>query len=204
MLLVLNPSEEAPRGAVEIDVTSRSETWSRGLSPFILPGGKTWTGDWAENVENLWQYSKVYQCHVDKDKNPNEEWFQWSKEGWANTRAMRYPMGKGAIPLYSYWDGKKYGYLEAKEKLYTKMYFRSVKNTLEFEKLKTLYKDCKDNNVDLVLRDFDAYNHVNSHFTFQQVMKHTKRKFGHGFVLAFMLAGILDEKGNLKETVTLF
>ena len=48
----------------------------------------------------------------------------------------------------------------------------------------------------MVLRDFDAYNHVNLKLTPYEVMKHPTKKFGHGFVLMFMLLGLLDEKGN--------
>jgi hypothetical protein len=200
MILVLNNSEKAPDNALDINVTSRSTTWSRGLSPFIIEGGKVWTGDYAKNVENLWQYCKVYENHVDSNGDPTKEWFDWAKKGW-NTRAgVRYPMGKGAIPLYSYWDGKKYGYLDAKEKLYVKMYSRSVCRTEAYKKLEELYKDCLKENTTLVMRDFDAYNHVNLKLTPYEVLRHERKKFGHGFVLMFMLLGLLDEKGNfIKE-----
>lgn len=201
MILVLNNSESAPIGALSIDVTSRSRTWSRGLSPFIIEGGKTWTGDFAENVENLWQFIKVYPCHTDNEGEPNSDFFDWMKKGWKIKAGVRYPMGKKAMPLYSYWNGKKYDYLEAKEKLYVKMYYRSVRTTAAYKQLEELYKECLNSKVTLVLRDFDAYNHVNLKLTPYEVMKHPTKKFGHGFVLMFMLLGLLDEKGNFKKEI---
>lgn len=194
MILVLNNSEKAPDDCVDINVTSRSTTWSRELSPFLLKGGKTWTGDFAENVENLWQFTKVYDCHA-KDNEPTQDYFKLMKKGWASKYAFRYPMGRDARPLYSYWNGKKFDYLEAKEKLYVRMYFRAVKDTEAFKKLKSIYEDCLLNNKTLVLRDFDAYNHVKLKLSPYEVLKHPTKKFGHGFVLMFMLLGLLDDKG---------
>jgi len=196
MILILNNSETAPQGALDINVTSRSTTWSRGLSPFIIEGGKTWTGDTAKNVENLWQFTKVYACHADSNNEPTEEFFTWMKRGWNSEYAHRYPMGRGAIPLYSYWNGKKYDYLDAKEKLYVKMYFRGVKDTEAYKKLEELYKECLKTNTTLVLRDFDAYNHIKLNMTAYDVLKHPTKKFGHGFVLMFMLLDLLDDRGN--------
>jgi hypothetical protein len=200
MIYVLKNNEKAPNNALDIDVTSRSTTWSRGLSPFIIEGGTVWTGDYAKNVENLWQYSKVYECHVDSNGEPNDEWFKWAKKGWNTKAGVRYPMGRDAKPLYSYWNGKKYDYLDAKEKLYVKMYYRSVVKTEAYKKLNDLYKECLNENIPLVMRDFDSYNHINLKLKPYEVLRNDKKKFGHGFVLMFMLMNLLDEKGNfLKE-----
>lgn len=203
-LYVLNNSEQAPNGAVDINVTSRSTGWSRGLSPFIITGGPVWTGDYAQNVENLWQYSKVYKCHVDSNNEPTDEWYKWAKAGWNTKAGVRYPMGRDAKPLYSYWNKKKYDYLEAKEKLYIRMYFRSVRLTDAYKRLEALYQDCKVKNIDLVLRDFDAYNHIKLNMTPHDVMRSPNKKFGHGFVLMFMLLDLLDDKGNMKKEKSIF
>ena len=196
MIYVLKHNDVFKDNALDIDVTSRSTTWSRGLSPFIIEGGPVWTGDIAKNVENLWQYSKVYDCHVDSNGEPNDEWYKWAKKGWDTKVGIRYPMGRNEKPLYSYWNGKKYKYLDAKEKLYVKMYYRSVRKTDAYKQLELLYKDCLIQNIPLVMRDFDSYNHIKLKMTPYEVLKHDKKKFGHGFVLMFMLMGLLDDKGN--------
>lgn len=197
-LRILNPSNKE-RG-VQVNVTSHSTGWGKELSPFFLPGGKTWTGDWAVNMENIWQYSKVYPIHYDElTDEPTPDWLIWAKNGWEKTRADRYPMGKGAVPKYSYWDGKKYFYLQAKEKLYLKMYWRAAKSTSAFKKLQELYEKCKTDDIDLVLVDFDAYDHHKLRLSLHDVVHHPGKKFGHGFVLALMLENLIDSTGKLKE-----
>jgi hypothetical protein len=80
------------------------------------------------------------------------------------------------------------------------MYFRGVKDTEAYKKLEGLYKECLKTKTTLVLRDFDAYNHINLKLTPYEVLRHPTKKFGHGFVLMFMLMGLLDEKGNFIRT----
>jgi len=106
-IYVLNFSENIPENSVIINTTSRSDNWSRGLSPFVLHGGLTWNGIESFNVENAWQYSKVYPEYADINNEPTEKYFQWAKNGWQKIRADRYPMGKGVKPLYTLWDNKK-------------------------------------------------------------------------------------------------
>ena len=197
MIYVLNFRESAPDNSIEINTTSRSNSWSKGLSPFILVGGKTWTGDFAYNVENMWQYSKVYPIHT-TNKEPNDDYYKWAKDGWNSKYANRYPMGKNARPLYSIWKNQKLEYLEAKEKLYIPMYYRSVINTEAFDKLKELYKECLITGKNLVLRDFDAYNHHELKLSYKEVVRNPKKKFGHAFVLAMILEDVIKiEKNNL-------
>jgi len=75
MIKVYGIKDKAPEDV--INTTSRSTNWSRGLSPFFLKP-RTHT---ALNVENLWQYSKVYPIHVDDNNEPNEYYFRWSETG---------------------------------------------------------------------------------------------------------------------------
>jgi len=93
-----------PRDALVINTTSRSQGWSRGLSPFFAGPVDLYGGYSARNVENAWQFSKVYKQHINEEGSPTEEYFEWAKRGWSDDWAHRYPMGKGAIPQYSWWD----------------------------------------------------------------------------------------------------
>lgn len=105
MIFVCGPKDKVPTNANVINVTSHSKDFGVGLSPFHLGPVDLYNGYVSLNVENAWQYCKVYKIHT-KDKEPTEEYFQWAIRGWKNARAIRYPMGKGSIPEYSYWDGK--------------------------------------------------------------------------------------------------
>ena len=109
-----------------VNCTSKSqEEWSRGLSPFNLGPVDLYKNYQALNVENAWQFSKVYTEHLNETGDPSDEWWQWAKTGWSNPKAERSPMGmnqyelpnitgRGATREYSYWDGHKYKYIDAR------------------------------------------------------------------------------------------
>jgi hypothetical protein len=180
MIYIIGPKDKAPAGAQVINTTSKSFTWSKSLSPFFVGPVDLYGGYKSQNVENAWQFSKVYYNQVDQDDNPNQNYFDWAEEGWNDTYAHRYPMGKGAIPLYSYWDGKKLDYIEARKQIYISLYAKAVQETSAFEKLKNL-------SGDLYLWDFDAYNHKALGLSYEQVINDPNRKMGHAFVLAMLL-----------------
>jgi hypothetical protein len=170
-----------PDGATVIDTTSSSGLF-RDLSPFVLPAPP------ARNFENLWQFSKVYPCHVNSDGEPTEEWDRWRMQGWADTKAHRYPMGKGAKPLYSFWQGRHLDYIEARKQIYIPEYVRNVITTESYHKLYSLYHQ-----QDIVLLDYDAYDYQALGMALVDVVNEPGRKMGHAFVLIMMLEGVLDE-----------
>lgn len=47
----------------------------------------------AQNVENAWQFSKVYEDQVDEKLEPSSNWWTWAKEGFAEEEPKRFPMG---------------------------------------------------------------------------------------------------------------
>lgn len=189
MIRVIGPREPRPdRNTCRvINTTSRAsgaDSWSRGLSPFYLGPVKLYEGAGeAQNVENAWQYAKVYKRHVGDDGNPTPEYFEWAREGWRMRRAVRYPMGKGAIPEYSWWDGEKLSYIEARKRIYVPLYTRAVVHTKAFEKLYGLHQELDE----LYLWDFDGYDYVELEMTLKEVLNDPKRKMGHAFVLAMIL-----------------
>ena len=176
-----------------VNTTSRSKDWGRGLSPFLngpcplYEGAPTLA---AKNIENAWQYAKVYKQHTDQDGNPTEEYFKWARIGFLTQKGIRYPMGKGAKPEYSWWAGEKLGYLEARKKIYIPTYTECLKKTHAFKKLISFYKEHKD----IELWDFDGYDHDKEGLTLEQAIMNPGRNLGHAFVLKKML---LDEVGEM-------
>lgn len=183
MVYIIGPRDKGNFENVISTVSKSEKSWQRGLSPFFLGPCNLYAGYVSENMENGWQYSKVYKHQVDCDDLPTKEWWDWAKEGWANKRAVRYPMGKGAIPLYSYWNGEKLDYIAARKKIYIPLYYNAVKDTDSFKKLKEEYETGKD----IYLWDFDGYNHKVKGHVFQDVIDNPKLKMGHAFVLGMML-----------------
>ena len=187
MIYVLGFREAIPENTVVVDTTTNSQTWSKNLSPMLL-GPVNANGISCKNVENAWQFSKVYKEHVDSNQDPTTDYFAWRDKGYRKQWAERYPMGKGAIPLYSFWNGNKLDYITARKEIYIPLYVEAVVKTDAFKKLKELY----DSGVDLVLLDFDAYNHRTLKYSWDDVMDDPNRKMGHAFVLAMLLEGFIQ------------
>lgn len=171
-----------------INTTSRSKGWSKGLSPFILGPVELYDGMISQTVESAWQFSKCYDLHTDQNENPSPMYFKWAEKGWADTRARRYPMGKGAIPLYSWWDDEKLSYIEARKRIYIPLYSKAVRHTGAFQTLKFMF----DIGEDIYLWDFDGYDHKELGMTYTDVINCEDKKMGHAFILGMLLEGFLS------------
>lgn len=187
MIKVVSYQFKAPDQALVINTTSRSNDWSRGLSPFFCGPVALYDQFVSQNVENAWQYSKVYEYYLEDDGTVGERYFKWACAGWDSIRAERYPMGKGSYPLYSYWEGKQLSYVEARKNIYIPLYSESVRKTDAFTQLKKLYLTGQD----LYLRDFDAHSLAPGSFNYWDLWNNPKIKVGHGYVLAMMLEDLL-------------
>lgn len=181
MIRVIGPKDKKVGNV--INVTTSSASYGRQLSPMLLGPVNLYNGHTSKNVENAWQYSKVYSEFVDIGKNPTDEYFAWRHQGWRKTWADRYPMGKNRQPLYSLWDGQKLGYIEARKQIYIPLYKQAVINTEAF----SLLKEEKD----LVIFDYDGYDYLKLGMTLTDVLNCSSKKMGHGFVLAMILEGIV-------------
>jgi len=175
---------------VVIDTTSSSGDF-RDLSPFILSAPP------AKRFENLWQFSKVYKKFIMPiDGFPDASWYKWRDAGYALDKAMRYPMGKGAIPEYSLWNGERKGYIDARKEIYAVEYATNVQWTSGYQRLTDVYAECCRTNRELILLDYDAYDHIKLGMSLVEVINNPLRKMGHAFVLIMMLSGVLEECVN--------
>lgn len=165
-----------------IDVTSRGDEY-RALSPFLLGPVPLYAGYWSRTMENAWQYAKVYPEHT------YGNYWPWAFTGWNDPRAVRYPMGKGAKPLHTLWAGDKLGYVDARRRVYIPLYAWAVRFYQPY--LLSGLREAHLEGRDLVLVDFDAYDHRQAGLTWEDVINDPHRKMGHGFVLAMMIEGYL-------------
>lgn len=188
MIRVIGPKDKLEDNKF-INVTSGSIDFGKRLSPFFLGPVKLYDKFIAKNVENAWQFSKVYPQFVDKNKDPIAGYFNWAQKGWNDTYAHRYPMGKGRKPLYSWWNGEKLGYIEARKKIYLPLYWISAHDTYAFRYLCELYAK----RGKITLWDFDGYDYLKLGMSLEDVLNDPKRKMGHAFVLAMMLQRYVDD-----------
>ena len=180
-LRAINPSKE------DVVITvSKSIDWSNGLSPFVLGPCSLYGRYTATNVENAWQFSKVYSEFV-KDNQILPSYYAWAQKGWEDSFAHRYPMGKGCKPLFSVWNGKRMNYVTARKKIYIPLYYNAVRNTEAFRLLQEKYDRDYHNERTLYLIDFDAYRHKQINMSYRDVASCADKKMGHAFVLAWAL-----------------
>ncbi len=166
---------------VVVSTVSKSKS---GLSPFLLGPCALYDGWIARNMENAWQYSKIYKDYYNPlGKCPMMEYFKWAMHGWDNPRAIRYPMGKGRKPIGSWWNGKMLDYVSARKTIYGPLYAEAVQKTEDWRRLKRLYKI----ESEITLLDYDAYDHRKLGMSLTDVLNDPKHKMGHAFVLAMLL-----------------
>jgi hypothetical protein len=172
------PPGPLPEGLQRLDVTTHGSEY-RPLSPMLLGPVPLYAGYWSRTMENAWQYAKYY---------PGLHYWPWALAGWDNPRGVRYPVGKGARPLYSLWAGEKLDYVTARRRIYIPLYAQAVRfcQLDLFTRLKLLAGQ-----GDIALADFDAYDHQTLGYTWDDVINDPDRKMGHGFVLAMMIEGVL-------------
>ena len=188
MIQVINYKFKIADDMNVIETTSRSTDWSRGLSPFNCGPVDLYGGYKSYNVENGWQYTKCFYNHVCSNGEPTADYFSWAEAGWHSIKANRYPMGKGVKPLYSFWDGDKLTYIEARHKIYIPLYSSAVQKTFAFKKLKEVYSDLKSQNKILYLLDFDAHNLPDDgDYTYSKLWNNPDIKVGHAYVIAMLL-----------------
>lgn len=187
-IFVQNFYSKVPNNAIQINTTSRAKSWQKGLSPFYLGPVKLYNNFESKNVENAWQFCKVYKKFITNNEI-TQEYFDWAIAGWNDTFAHRYPMGKNAIPEFSLWENERLGYIDARKKIYIPLYSSAVLKSEAFDKL---YNLCLMNkNKDIYLLDFDAYNYKELGMSIDDVINCKSRKMGHAFVLAMLLNFII-------------
>lgn len=155
-----------------------------GLSPFKIGPCKLYKDYVSKNMENAWQYAKVYNIHFrHSSQKPTGDYWEWAKSGWSNPKAVRYPMGKGKKPVGSWWNGELLDYVTARKRIYGPLYAEAVQKTEDWKTLKNAYQ----NYDDIVLLDYDAYDHHKMGRTLSDVLNDPGKKMGHAFVLAMLL-----------------
>ncbi len=163
--------------------------WESDLSPFVIGPCKLYQHDGAmleaARFENAWQFAKLFASYADATNQPTPSYWEWAKAGWTNPKPIRFPMGRGARPLCSMWDGQRLNYIQARKKIYGPLYIEAIKNSAGYKKLVEV---CETYDL-VVLRDFDGYDHEKQSFSLSDVLNNPRKKAGHSFFLKMFLTG---------------
>jgi hypothetical protein len=116
-------------------------------------------------------------------QKPNDLYWEWAIEGWNNPRAERYPVGKGAVPVGSWFEpyDKLLTYVQARAYIYIPVYAHAIAERRVWKDLQEWY----EMEPQPTLVDFDVYE--KSHLSYTEVFLNPNKKAGHGFVLGAML-----------------
>lgn len=163
---------------------SRDPYW-RELSPFFLgpvsvpppfPGAETQ----FHNLENAWQYSKVYPelNHITSKGRLSEEFKAWWHRGIQSKQAHRYPAGRGAAPLFAVFGRHRVCYTVARKLLYAPAYAKLVTKTSRYAELERMIAAGKN----ILLLDFDGRVDLNS-TPVVNIMNNPVYRLAHSYVL---------------------
>lgn len=139
----------------------------------------------AENLENAWQYSKLWPGEESAEGTPTRKWYVRRREGFLQKRGQRHvKKGKGVnrnVPLYSVWGAHRFRYVKARARIYCPIYAELVKKTNAYKELEQRL----ENGERLLLLDYDGYDRGDK--TLYECFDDETKPFGHGFVLASLL-----------------
>ena len=156
--------------------------------------------------ENFWQFGKKFKELGHEDR---EKWLKFRNKGYKKIKGCRRPpstrtkdvlyrydnRGKMCnkyrymIPWVAEYYGEEMDYITARKKAYVPVYAQLVSKTKAFKNLKKLV----DKGQDVLILDLDGPKEGVMDITvnnLKQAINDKNTIFGHGFVLAGLLAGI--------------
>lgn len=203
-----------------IDCTSGSMNKVAGLevkkafSPMLIGPAKYGADPEAAIFENLWQYGKCFRGlrHIDGNGEPTEIWRQWRNTGYKSTKGDRHPQGTKTDKVkfigedgkrrfeylqseFARYGGEKMDYLTARKKVYAPTYAKLVRDTKVFVELRR--QVLAGENIQIVDLDGpkdEERSHVVTAELLRRKINDPTASFGHGYILAGLLAGIEPEE----------
>lgn len=186
-----NEPTVSEQGYLSVNVSKYSHNYSV-LSPMILGGieyrlEEDGRGDTRvvkiKNLENCWQYSKVWNGEVDSDNNPTEVFWKRRKRGWDTPEGHRRVKNTDEYnyTLYTWWKGEKLDYMQARKKVYCPLYVELVTKTKEYKEL----KEKADRGQNVMISGFDGYDY--SKKGLKACFNDVSKPFGHELVLCGLL-----------------
>jgi len=188
-----------------IDVTSGSFNKVGGysattLSPMKLGPYTDKNGLTSKIFENYWQFSKLWATanHIKGGTQcqPTEKWFEFRKKGFQLDKGKRHPLPvkEYGYPQCSIYNDKVYDYLTSRKEIYVPIYKSLIENLPIIKELRKLIdsgqnimiidgdgppKDIYPQGLELTQQNWD------------QMINNPKYQFGHGYVVAGLIAGLI-------------
>lgn len=204
--------ERKAEGIENVDVTSNGpKRYAEAFSPLLIGPCLDPFGDEARFFEHLWQYSKVYPQlgHWDEEqKCPTEAWHRWRREGYPklgkNGKGYRRPpeiyrlkeRGQDWKPIGLWWDGRLLNYIESREQVYVPVYWKLVEAKVT-QVIKPTLKRGEVVTKGWMVLDYDGpvdedhqeHGMLVTVEALRAKLRDPSAPFGHGYVVAAILAG---------------
>lgn len=178
-----------PPGSTRLNVTSTQRKNAQERYDFSPMTHKE--GGYKEfwNFESFWQSGKIFEG---VSRSQSLGWWMNVKEP-----RRRYPKGKGKRVLYATWDSvypEQMDYVTSRKKVYVPNYYNYIKDSESAKK----WKDLVVSGRDVTVYDFDGVRKENGDVDTKEVtlellkekIEDTHFPFGHGYVVASLLANI--------------
>ena len=135
--------------------------------------------------ENFWQSGKRYEGQSEEDVEKMLSWWKKQEKG-----KRRYTGSKGRRVTHAEFCGKAYGYVDSRKEVYVPRYAELARPHID-----RLFGDMEK---DIVVYDFDGPRNPDGSVRCDEVsvdllrekIEDTRFPFGHGYVVAGLLAGI--------------
>ena len=184
----LSPMRLGPFKMVE--EISPNALYTSGIHPGFEKVGDKQVCVW-QNMENMWQFSKIYSVDVDADGNVTDKFYKRREQGMLDPKPHRrvFPKNSPVKTLSSYYNGRFYDYQQSR-------YWYCIYYTFLSRKVSEYHTivGYLSMGVNILLLDYDAPD--NSHNTpitreyLYSEYKQTNHPFGHAMVLAGDILGI--------------
>jgi hypothetical protein len=192
-------------GFKNIDVTSGSgnkigDHFAKEFSPMKLGPVTDENGLTALIFENYWQFSKMWPKadHFKSDTGcePTSKWYAFREKGFKLNKGKRRPLPVKTYgyPTCSIYNDKVYDYISSRKEIYVPIYRDLIKDLPVMDELRKLL--ASGQNIMIIDGDGppkDQYPNgmeINQS-NWDQMINDPKYPFGHGYVVAGLLANLI-------------
>lgn len=139
----------------------------------------------SENLENFWQFSKVWKEDLDEEGNIKDEFYKRRKKAFSDKKATRHVPGKkGQYCEFVLWGEERLDFYEAKKKIYCKLYEKYATKTSAFKELLGMIEE--GYNIQILGYDGRDIKDIST-FPYEKELRNKEYIFGHEIVLAYLL-----------------
>ncbi|MBD3404844.1 MAG: hypothetical protein GF411_01755 [Candidatus Lokiarchaeota archaeon] len=171
---VYSTKQKIPKDIFKVDLNKEFPE----LNPINIGPCMLYKGRQAKNLHNAWEYTKVYKEHTENGQITTKYW-DWATKGWDKDKPAKSTKKKY---LYHFWDGARYGVIEARRRIFVSKYIRLISNMDSYRELKNI----ASNHEIVAMISKHGFDHKQMSLT--EVLFNPAKEFDYSFVLAMLIS----------------